>query len=92
VILSLQNPMSDTQAQSRLAVLRQGPGGEGRPWHPASCRPVSLLVPALLPRPIFGGIAGFTSKSACRMPATPLFADRSAFGDTSVNAKQEGTP
>ncbi len=90
--------MSDTQAQSRLTVLRQGPGGEGRPWHPASCRPVSLLVllvllvPALLPRPIFGGIADFTSKSACRMPATPLFADRSASGDTSVNAKQEGTP
>ena len=92
VILSLQKLMSDTQAQSRLAVLRQGLGGEGESWHRASYRLASLPVPALFPRPIFGGLAGFVSKSTCRMPANPLFAARSAFGDASVNAKQEGTP
>jgi hypothetical protein len=92
VILSPQQLMSDTQAQSRLAVLRQGLAGEGRTWRRASYRLAALPVPGLLPHPIFGGLAGFSSKPTCRMPANPLFAARSAFGDTSVNAKQEGTP
>ena len=55
VTLSLQKLMSDTRAQSRLAVLRQGLGGEGGSWHRASYRLTSLPVPALFPRPIFGG-------------------------------------
>lgn len=88
MILSLQKLMSDTQAHSRLAVLRQGLGGEGRTWHRAAYPLASLPVPC----PIFGGTAGFASKPTCRMPANPLSAARSAFGDTSVNAKQEGTP
>ncbi len=90
VFLSLQNLRSETQAHPRLAVLRQALGGEARAWHMASYRRASLPVPCS----ILGGIAGFDSKPICRMPANPLFASaaRSAFGDTSVNAKQEGTP
>jgi hypothetical protein len=102
VILSLQKTFSETrkQAQSRLAVLRQGLrqglSGQGRTWseeHRAtyllsslgSCLPLPLF-------PIFGGTAGFDSKPACRMPAAnPLTSARGAFGDTSVNV-QEGTP
>jgi hypothetical protein len=94
VILSLQNTFSETQAQSRLAVIRQGLGGKGTRWHRAysDSRPLSSLFPRL-PRPIFGGIPGFDVKPACRMPAaTPLTSACSAFGDTSVNAKQEGSP
>lgn len=86
VILSLQNLRSETQAHPRLAVLRRAPSGEARTWHLATYRRPSLSVAC----PILGG----SSKPICRMPANPLFAlaARSAFGDTSVNAKQEGTP
>ena len=96
MILSLQNTLSETQAPSRLAVLRQEcfgrvrPVGQGTGWHRSY--PLSTLLP------IFGGTAGFESKPACRIPAasllTRLASARSAFGDTSVNAvnAQEGTP
>jgi hypothetical protein len=95
VLLSLQNLRSETQAHSRLAVLRlQGlaPSGKGTSWHRAAYPlSISLSIPSL---PLFGGTAGFASKPACRMPAAPLSHSdlRPACGDTSVNAKQEGTP
>ena len=83
MILSLQNTLSETQAQSRLAVLRQEclgqvraarPSGPGTSWHrpayPQSC----LQLPSLSLFPIFGGTAGFDLKPACRMHAASLFA------------------
>ena len=88
VILSLQNISSETQAQSRLVVLRRGLSGKGARWH-RSAYPLSSLLPCL-PRPIFGGTAGFDPKPACRMHAKPLTSARTAFGDTSVNV-QEGS-
>jgi hypothetical protein len=90
VSLSLQNLRSDSQAQSRLAMLRPELNGQGTSWNRAC--PLGCLLPRL-PRPIFGGKASFEPKPAFRMhAATSLTSARPASGDTSVNAKQEGSP
>jgi hypothetical protein len=89
VIRSLQNLLSETQAQSRLAMLRQDLGWNGTRWHRSGYSLASLLLLPLFP--FFGGIAGFVAKPACRMPAASLTAARNAFGDTSVHV-QEGSP
>ena len=91
MILSLQKLMSDTQAQSRLVVVRPGLVGEGRTWH-RGYRLGMFPVSALRPCPILGGTVGFLAKPIGRMPSRPLFAARSASSDTSVIAKQEGSP
>jgi len=70
-----------------LAVLRPELNGQGTIWHRA------YPLGCLLSRPIFGGKACFEAKPAFRMhAATTLSSARTAFGDTSVNVKQEGSP
>ena len=92
MILSLQNIAMETQAQSRLAVLRRvlcrGPKGprSARRSHwaygPSVSAPVSCIFSAT-PR-------GTTGKPGGCMPAAPLFTSLAL--DTRVNAKQEGSP
>ena len=82
VILCLQNISMETQAQSRLAVLRRelcrGPKG------PRSPRQSHQAYSPSVSTPIFGG------KPGGRMPAAPLFTSLAL--DPRVNAKQEGSP
>ncbi len=92
MVLSLHNLLSETQAPSRVAVLRHqvvAPSGKAATWH----RPAYPIC-----APTFGARAftvGFNPKPSCLIPMAALSSSdsfRSAFGDTSVNAKQEGTP
>jgi hypothetical protein len=93
VILSLQNISTETQAQSRLAVLR----GE-LCWSPRSPRQVpSHWVCDPHSRPsLFPVCGGTTGKPGGRMPAAPLFTTLATVTcdrlDSRVNAKQEGSP
>jgi hypothetical protein len=85
VILSLQNTFTETQALTRLAVLRSGFAGRGSRkasllWHRAYR---SSLVCA----PIIGGGCGLITKPGPRMPALPPISL-----DPSANAEQEGSP
>jgi hypothetical protein len=68
VILSLLNISTETQAQSRLAVLRQAFGRQVTPVARRTCRAHWAYGP-----------------SACSIPPFAAL-------DTSVNAKQEGSP
>jgi hypothetical protein len=98
VILSLQNISTETQAQSRLAVLRQelcrSAGAPQVLGHWAYGPSVSL--PFGLP---FGGFSAFsaifggtTGKPGGRMPAALLASTTCDRLDTRANAKQEGSP
>jgi hypothetical protein len=92
VILSLQNISTETQAQSRLAVLRRELCGSPRsPQASQASRQVQphwAYGPTSL-SPIFGGTTG---KPGGRMPAAPLFTFSCDRLDSRVNAKQEGSP
>ena len=98
VILSLQNNLAETQAQSRLSVLRpafQGSVGVTRKAHRAYCpgTPFSLASIACSSS-IFGGSL---LNTAARRMFTTLPACQGAWSlDTSpnqsFNAKQEGIP
>jgi len=92
VILSLQNTSTETQAQSRLAVLRGELCGSLRSSR--SSRQIQAhwaYGPSL--SPVFGGTTG---KPGGRMPAAPLFTLLATIAcdrlDSRVNAKQEGSP
>jgi hypothetical protein len=79
VILSLQNIAMETQAQSRLAVLRRELcAGSGGPKDPRTQRQSHWAY-----SPSVSGPGGFT-------PAAPLFTSLAL--DARVNAKQEGSP
>ena len=84
MILSLLNISTETQAQSRLAVLCREVvgGGLSGQWHQAYR--LSLSIPA------FGlsAIPGCLDTGSDRMLALPLF----AAADPRTNAKQEGLP
>lgn len=100
MILSLQNISTETQAQSRLAVLRQELcQSAGAPqlqlrghWaYGPSLASVSIPVPA--PAFAFGAIfGGPTGKPGGRMLFTLLASFPCDRSDSRVNAKQEGSP
>jgi hypothetical protein len=92
LVLALQNISTETQARSRLAVLRPGSVGQSRvtdQWshqdraHRSSPRAIS----------IFGGPTGKPGAGMLALPCFPCPAPRPFFAlDTGVNAKQEGSP
>jgi hypothetical protein len=85
VLLSLQNISTETQAQSRLAVLRRELwASAATPRDPQCHRAYRPCVSS-----IFGGTTG---KPGGRMPAAPLFTVPCDRLDSRVNAKQEGSP
>ena len=91
MILSLQNISTETQAQSRLAVLRREICGTSRTRSP-QVQSHWAYGPSLIP--VFGGLTG---KPGGRMPAASLFSSFPRACDqldsqTAVNAKQEGSP
>jgi hypothetical protein len=100
VILSLQNISTETQAQSRLAVLRQelcSSGSSGRSGGAPQVQGHWAYGPSLsLSLGGFGSFGAFfggtTGKPGGRMPAAPLCTFTSLAFDTRVNAKQEGSP
>lgn len=95
VILSLQNISTETQAQSRLAVLRRELCGSPRsPQASQASRQVqSHWAYGPSSSPVFGPIfGGTTGKPGGRMPAAPLFTFSCDRLDSRVNAKQEGSP
>lgn len=80
MILALQNISTETQAQSRLAVLCRELCESPQVRHWAYGPSIS---------PVFGGPTG---KPGGRMPAAPLFTIACDQLDSRVNAKQEGSP
>ena len=93
VILSLQNNLAETQAQSRLSVLRPAfRGGVARRAHQGFYCPGSALS-IVCSISIFGGSPAFAPVNASRRMPSTLLACKGAWSlDTSTNAKQEGSP
>jgi hypothetical protein len=87
VILSLHNTSTETQAPSRLAVLRSGiVGGRSVPGTSSQAYWPSLSIGFACTR------RGTSAIASDRMLALPLFAGAFSCPDPRANAKQEGIP
>lgn len=91
MILALQNISTETQAQSRLAVLCRelclSARSSRSPRTSVQVQAHWAYAPSV--SPVFGGTTG---KPGGRMPAAPLFTIACDRLDSRVNAKQEGSP